>query len=307
MTGLEFSGSTVAMAVLGFFAITILTIFFLRSRFKGQQDSLTEKYKDSTWKSPLHARTKYPEVDSFDYYRPFMLWGLLVATGTTLFAMNWTQREVKSGVVMEMGTLDDEIEVEPPRTSEPPPPPPPPPPPVISEVPDEEVIEDVSFEDNSLEEEEAIVDAPVAKVEEKKAPPPPPPPPPAPKVEEEIFKIVEQMPRFPGCENEKGGNEEKKKCADMKLLEYLGKTVKYPAIARENGIEGQAVIQFTVGKTGEIEDVIVLRDPGAGLGDAAKEAVETMNKMKDKWVPGKQRGVPVKVQYTVPLKFKLNT
>ncbi len=121
-----------------------------------------------------------------------------------------------------------------------------------------------------------------------------------------VFKIVNQMPRFPGCESEAGGDEEKKKCADSKLLQYLTKNVKYPANAKKNGTEGQAVIQFVVSKSGEIEDVVVLRDPGSGLGDAAKDVVESMNSMDEKWTPGQQDGKVVKVQYTVPLKFKLN-
>lgn len=136
--------------------------------------------------------------------------------------------------------------------------------------------------------------------------PPAPPPPPPPSAPKEIFRIVEEMPRFPGCEDLKGTIKEKEDCAKEKLLMFLGSNVKYPKIARENGIEGQAVIQFTVTKMGDIEDVVVLRDPGAGMGEASKVVVEAMNTMPLKWTPGRQKGVPVNVQYTVPLKFKLN-
>ncbi|HMP30931.1 MAG TPA: hypothetical protein PKD85_15095, partial [Saprospiraceae bacterium] len=107
-TGLEFSGSVVAAVILGFVALTLLTIFFLKNRFKSQQDALTERYKDASWKSPLQARTKYPDVDSFSFYRPFLLWGALVATGTTLFALNWTQRDAPQANVLEMGVWEDE-------------------------------------------------------------------------------------------------------------------------------------------------------------------------------------------------------
>ncbi|HMS69541.1 MAG TPA: energy transducer TonB [Saprospiraceae bacterium] len=302
--GLEFSGTTVGLALLGLVLVTLGTIFFLRNRFKGQLGSLTEKYMNKKWKSPLAARTKYPDVDSFSFYRPFLLWGLLGATATTLFALNWTQRDAKVYIPEDAMVFEEEIEIEQPRTAEPPPPPPPPPPPVITEVPDEEAIEDQpEFVDQTVEEDERVIAEPV-KEEKKAPPPPPPPPPPAPKTED-IFKVVEQMPRFPGCESAPGDNKAKEACAREKLLQYIYKNVKYPPIARENGVEGTTVVQFTVGKKGEIEDIVVLRDPGAGLGDSAKDVVDSMNKMGEKWTPGKQRGQAVKVQHTLPIKFKL--
>lgn len=139
--------------------------------------------------------------------------------------------------------------------------------------------------------------------EQLKTPPPPPPPPPP--VEDEIFKVVEQMPRFPGCEDISGGEAEKKKCAEEKMLQYIYKSLKYPAIARENGIEGRAILQFVVDKDGSVTEVNVVRDPGAGTGDAAKKVINAMNDMPTKWTPGKQRGRPVKVLYTLPVLFRL--
>ena len=72
------------------------------------------------------------------------------------------------------------------------------------------------------------------------------------------------MPRFPGCED-KGSAAEKKQCADKKMLEFIYKNIKYPAIARENGVEGTCVIQFVVEKDGAIADAKVVRDIGAQL------------------------------------------
>ena len=123
--------------------------------------------------------------------------------------------------------------------------------------------------------------------------------------EDKIFKVVEEMPRFPGCEDMAGSIDERKACSDKKLLEYLYKNLKYPAIARENGVEGMAVIQFVVEKDGSVAGAKVVRDPGAGTGTSALKVVEAMNSMGAKWTPGKQRGRPVKVQYTLPVKFKL--
>jgi protein TonB len=124
-------------------------------------------------------------------------------------------------------------------------------------------------------------------------------------VEEEIFKVVEQMPRFPGCEDMSGSDKDKENCAKEKMLQYIYKNLKYPAIARENGVEGMAVIQFVVEKDGSVAGAKIVRDPGAGTGTAALKIVEAMNSMGSKWTPGKQRGRPVKVQYTLPVKFKL--
>jgi len=123
--------------------------------------------------------------------------------------------------------------------------------------------------------------------------------------EEEVIIFAEQMPRFPGCEEIDGNKDDKKKCADMKLLEFIYKNLKYPAIARENGVEGMAVLQFVVSETGEVTDAKIARDPGAGCGEAALKVVKGMNNLPEKWTPGKQRGRPVKVLYTLPVKFKL--
>jgi protein TonB len=81
--------------------------------------------------------------------------------------------------------------------------------------------------------------------------------------------------------------------------------VKYPAIARENGIQGRVVVQFVVEKDGKITDANVVRDIGAGCGEEALRVVNSMNSMNQRWTPGKQRGKPVRVQFTLPVSFKL--
>jgi len=89
------------------------------------------------------------------------------------------------------------------------------------------------------------------------------------------------------------------------MLQYIYKNLKYPAIARENGVEGMCVLQFVVGTDGSVEDVKIVRDIGAGCGAAADVVVKGMNNLPEKWTPGKQRGRPVKVLYTLPVRFKL--
>lgn len=244
----------------------------------------------------LEARRKYPEVDVFRLSNTFLYLGMAASVALIVLAFSWTTYEDQ--VIIPDGALDfdEDIEIEPPRTAEPPPPPPPPPPPVIEEVPDEELIEDEpEFLDQTVDESTVFDDAPKAD----DTPPPPPPPPPAPKVEE-IFKVVEDMPRFPGCEDV-SGKTEREQCAQQKMLEFIYKNIKYPTIARENGVEGTAVIRFVIEPDGAISNAEVVRDIGAGCGGEALRVVETM----PKWIPGKQRGKPVRVQFNLPVKFKL--
>ena len=65
------------------------------------------------------------------------------------------------------------------------------------------------------------------------------------------------------------------------------------------------VVQFVVNTDGTVTDVSVVRDIGAGCGEEAVRIVNLMNSMNDKWTPGKQRGRPVRVMFTLPIRFKL--
>lgn len=122
----------------------------------------------------------------------------------------------------------------------------------------------------------------------------------------EIFKIVEEMPRFPGCEDQDLSKEAKENCGKTRMLEYIYTNLKYPASAKESGVEGTVIVQFIIDKTGSLRDIKVIRDVGAGCGD---EVVRVLQKMIDEgiqWVPGKQGGENVNVLYTLPVKFKID-
>lgn len=106
-------------------------------------------------------------------------------------------------------------------------------------------------------------------------------------VEQEIFQIVEEMPSFPGGE--------------QKLMEYVGKNVKYPQIARESGIKGRVFVSFVVEPDGSVSNVKVLRGIGGGCDEEAMRVVKSM----PKWKPGKQRGKAVRVSYMLPVNFQL--
>jgi len=103
----------------------------------------------------------------------------------------------------------------------------------------------------------------------------------------EPLTIVEEMPSFPG------GQEE--------LMKHIGKELKYPAEAVENGIEGTVFIAFVVEPDGMITEVKVLRGIGGGCNEEAVRVVKGM----PKWIPGKQRGKAVRVKYNLPIRFKL--
>jgi len=116
--------------------------------------------------------------------------------------------------------------------------------------------------------------------------------PPAPAVieepgEEEPFAYVEQMPEFPD--------------GQAALMQFLRDNIKYPAIARENGIAGQVVVRFVVTKDGTVTNAQIVKGLGGGLNDEALRVVKKM----PKWKPGKHNGRAVPVTFNLPIKFQL--
>jgi protein TonB len=109
-------------------------------------------------------------------------------------------------------------------------------------------------------------------------------------VEEKTYEMfdIQKPPSFPGGEQQ--------------LLKYLSENIQYPALARENNIQGTVVLTFVVGKNGNVTDVQIVKDVGGGTG---KEAVRVVKAMP-KWNPGEANGHPVKVRFTLPVRFKLN-
>ena len=212
-------------------------IYFNRIASNG---ALQEKYKDKKWDSPLSARNKYPEVNVLEHSGIFFRLGLAISLAIMVAAFSWTTYDPVVDIPDGAMEMEFDLEIEPPRSAEPPPPPPPPPPPVIEEVPEDVFIEeedDLEFMDQSIDSDTEI-EGPKAETKVEVAPPPPPPPPPAEEEYEEIFKIVEEMPRFPGCEDQSMSMKEKKICAERKMMEFLYSELKYPSIARDNNIAG---------------------------------------------------------------------
>ena len=119
--------------------------------------------------------------------------------------------------------------------------------------------------------------------------------------EGELYKVVEEMPRFPGCEDLKGTANDKSNCASGKMLQFVYNNLVYPDEARAKGVEGMVVLQFTIDKSGKVKDGKVVRDLGSGCGEAALAILDKM----PEWIPGKQRGKAVDVLFTMPVRFVL--
>lgn len=123
---------------------------------------------------------------------------------------------------------------------------------------------------------------------------------------EETFQVVEEMPRFPGCEEQDLSDYEKRQCSKRKLLEFVYNEIKYPKEAIKNEVSGMVLVQFIVKKDGSVSNVKAARDIGAGCGAEAVRVVELMNERGIQWIPGKQRGRKVRVQFNLPVSFKFN-
>jgi len=117
-----------------------------------------------------------------------------------------------------------------------------------------------------------------------------------------VYQIVEEMPRFPGCEDMEGTKDEKEDCAYKNRVKYVKENIQYPAEAREKGIEGLVVIDMIIDEEGRVTDAKVLRaPPESGLGE---EALRIVNSMPN-WIPGKRKGEAVKVSRKLPVRFEL--
>lgn len=121
--------------------------------------------------------------------------------------------------------------------------------------------------------------------------------------EEKIFKVVEDMPLFPGCFGKGLSKKELKECSDAEMLKFVYSNLKYPKKAIEEKTEGRVILKFVVTKNGLVTNVEILRDIGNGCGEEAKRVVLLMNKMGKKWSQIKRR--PVNVYFTLPVSFKL--
>jgi len=171
------------------------------------------------------------------------------------------------------------------KTPPPPPPPPPPAPEVIEVVEDEEEVEETVIESTETNNDEII------EVEEVE-------------IEEEFedvdvpFAVIEDVPIFPGCENV--AKSERRNCFQDQMNKHIRKNFRYPEIAQEMGIQGRVYVNFIIAKDGSISNVR-MRGPDKNLEKEAQRIISKLPTM----TPGKQRGRPVRVPFSIPITFRL--
>ena len=167
--------------------------------------------------------------------------------------------------------------------------PPPPPPPVVPDaieiVEDDPEIEETIIQSTESDPEKEVIevsDIPDIDIPEDVDVP---------------FILVENAPIFPGCENAS----DKRTCFNTEILKHIRKTFRYPEIAQEMGIQGKVYMHFIIQKDGNIGDVQIARSPDKNLGAEGKRIISKLPKM----TPGKQRGNPVRVPFSIPINFVL--
>lgn len=223
---------------------------------------------------------KSPRAD-LEVKRTFFLEiGLIVSAVIMLVAFEWKTYEVDKIVIPDRYIASDDediIDI----TKQEKPLPPPPVPPVLTTI--LKLVDDKTL----------VTDAPDINIEDTQLKPIEAWTPPAPEpdvienIDDDPFIVVEDEPQFPGGEAAR--------------KEFLAKNTDFPQTAREIGIDGTVYLTFVIEKDGSVTDVRILRGIGGGCDEEAVRVVKAM----PKWIPGKQRGKPVRVQFNMSIKFTL--
>ncbi|WP_299762788.1 energy transducer TonB [uncultured Dokdonia sp.] len=235
---------------------------------------------------------KNPKADLNKRSLLFLQLGLIAVLLITYVTVEWKTYD-KSDInlaQLNVDDLDEDIPIVELNTPPPPPPPPPPPAPEIIEVvEDEEEIEETIIESTETTQDEEIVEVEEVEVAEE---------------EEEIadvpFAVIENVPIFPGCESKKN-NAERKKCMSEKVSKLVNKKFN-TELGSDLGLSGvnRIFVSFKIDKNGNIVN-IRSRAPHPRLEQEAARVIKLLPKM----TPGKQRGKPVGVLYSLPITFKV--
>ncbi|MDF0716867.1 energy transducer TonB [Muricauda sp. 334s03] len=229
---------------------------------------------------------KNPKADVGRNSALYFVIGLAAVLALVYGAMEWKKYDKVNNYDISMN-VEDQLDEEVPMTEQiktPPPPPPPAAPEVIEVVEDEEEVEETVIESTETSQEEEVIEIEEVEVEE---------------VEEDItvpFAVIEDVPVFPGCE----GASDKKACFQEMMQNHIRKNFRYPEIAQEMGVQGRVSVIFVIQKDGSIGN-IRMRGPDKNLEAEAMRIIQKLPKM----TPGKQRGRPVKVPFSIPITFKL--
>ncbi|HDZ06916.1 hypothetical protein LCGC14_0051060 [marine sediment metagenome] len=229
---------------------------------------------------------KNPKADLTKNSSLYFVIGLFAVMLFTYVAFEWKTYDEVNDYDISMN-VDDLLDEEVPMTEQiktPPPPPPPAAPEIIEVVEDEEEVEETVIESTETSQEEEIVEVDDVVVDE---------------IEEDVdvpFAVIEDVPVFPGCENES----DKRACFNKMIQKHIGKNFRYPEIAQEMGVQGRVSVMFVIQKDGSIGNVR-MRGPDKNLEAEAARIIGKLPKM----TPGKQRGRAVRVPFSIPINFKL--
>jgi len=220
---------------------------------------------------------KHPKADLEKFKSIFFQAGLVLTLIAIVVLFEWTSTAAEVDDLGQVQTQQIEEDIIPITRQDINTPPPPPQEQVadVIEIIDDKIKIDEELQVNLESDEDTQIEFQDIEVNDEE------------QVEEEVFFIVEDMPEFPGGE--------------LALRKHIAENVRYPEIAKENDIQGTVFIRFVVTSKGTVDKVEVLRgvDP---LLDA--EAIRVVKSLPQ-WKPGKQRGKPVNVSHSVPIKFQL--
>ncbi|MGB0186178.1 MAG: energy transducer TonB [Flavobacteriaceae bacterium] len=233
---------------------------------------------------------KNPKADVSRNGSIYFAVGLALMLFLTYSTLNYKTYD-KSNIDIGKLNLDDELDEEIPIIEQVIPPPPPPPPPaapeVIEVVEDEEEVEETVIESTETDQEEEIMEVEDVEVEE---------------VIEDVevpFAVIENVPEYPGCE--RGSNADKRKCMSDKIAKFVRRKFNTD-LAGDLGLSGRQRISviFKIDKNGNVTGVRS-RAPHPRLEKEAARVINMLPKMK----PGRQRGKPVIVPYSLPITFQV--
>jgi len=229
---------------------------------------------------------KNPEADLNKNRNLYFVIGLTLVLGVTWGAVEYKSYERTFDSLNGDMLVDDEEDVpitEQLKTPPPPPPPPPPAPEVIEIVEDEEEVEETVIESTESDEEMVIEDIVVEDdFDDIEVP----------------FAVIEDVPIFPGCESV--SKSQRRACFQEQMNKHIRKNFRYPDIAQEMGIQGRVYVNFIISRDGSITN-IRMRGPDKNLENEAARIIGRLPRM----TPGRQRGVPVKVPFSIPITFRL--
>ncbi len=208
--------------------------------------------------------------------------GLVIALALTLAAFEYTKEDLRTANIQAIRDVQGEEEIIPITRQElQKPQDPPKPKTVIIDLniveDDIELTDELDFESFDANQDDAIQIADVIGNKEEE------------EEDVEVFYIVETMPQFQGEGIEA-------------FRAYIQKNVTYPQLALENGISGIVYVSFVINRRGELTNISILRSVDPSLDEEVIRAL----KAAPNWEPGKQRGKPVNVSFSIPIRFILN-